>query len=221
MKNISKIKLNLLQEKLYVEGLCNELYTNIAFYGERDSDIKLMIESSSEEKGTNKILNDVVTDLKLAPKFIFTFGSGIGAFHGPVSRLLQGSGFSMTKEEVVLLIITAIAILLNEPDSKKLMDTVKEKGLLPALKGVKDLISSVQEIINNITRKVINTTYSLSDVLSFTFLLVPTMQTISKLINDYGITTGTISELVKGLLFATITYSVKGVLKKIGKRFND
>jgi hypothetical protein len=180
-----------------------------------------MIESSSEEKGTNKILNDVVTDLKLAPKFIFTFGSGIGAFHGPVSRLLQGSGFSMTKEEVVLLIITAIAILLNEPDSKKLMDTVKEKGLLPALKGVKDLISSVQEIINNITRKVINTTYSLSDVLGFTFLLVPTMQTISKLINDYGITTGTISELVKGLLFATITYSVKGVLKKIGKRFND
>ena len=221
MKNISKIKLNLLQEKLYVEGLCNELYTNIALYGERDSDIKLMIESSSEEKDTNRILNDVVTDLKLAPKFIFTFGSGIGAFHGPVSRLLQGSGFSMTKGEVVLLIITAIAILLNEPDSKKLMDTVKEKGLLPALKGVKDLISSVQEIINNITRKVINTTYSLSDVLGFTFLLVPTMQTISKLINDYGITTGTISELVKGLLFATITYSVKGVLKKIGKRFND
>ena len=37
MKNISKIKLNLVKEKLYTENLVNRLYEDIANYGEGES----------------------------------------------------------------------------------------------------------------------------------------------------------------------------------------
>ena len=39
MKKLSKIKLNIIEEQLYIEGLVNEMYQNIATYGEKPSDI--------------------------------------------------------------------------------------------------------------------------------------------------------------------------------------
>ena len=54
----------------------------------------------------------------------------MSALHGPVTRLLEGSGFNLDKKEVVLLIITAIAMLINNSDTKKLVSVVKEKNLI-------------------------------------------------------------------------------------------
>ena len=216
MKNMSKIKLNLVKEKLYFEGLANKIYGDIAIFGEDLFDMKYLMESSEEK---DSIIKDVVQDLHLAPKFIFTFGSGIGAFHGPVSRLLEGSGFSLTKNEVILLIITSIAILLNESDSKKLIKTVKEKGLMGALNTVKEFISNTKELINVVVNKTSGVGYTLADILGFTFLLVPTMRVIDNAIVENGINSGNLAYLFKGIILASLTYSIKSVLRKIGKRF--
>ena len=59
------------------------------------------------------VLQDTLKDLKDNAKILFTFGTGMGAFMGPVSRLLEGSDFNFTKEEIAILIATSIAILLN------------------------------------------------------------------------------------------------------------
>ncbi len=220
MKNLSKIKLNLIEEKLYIESLVNVLYMDIATYGEKETDIKLMIESANNEENDKEIIDDIVSDLKLTPNIIFTFGTGVSSFVSPVNSLLAGSGFNFDKRSVILLIITAIATLLNTPDAKKLIESVKEKGLYSALKGVKDLISTTKDIINAITKNTTGVLYSLSDILGFTFLLTPTNKILNELINSYGITTNSINELLSGLLFATIAYSVKAVLRKINRKFS-
>jgi hypothetical protein len=220
MKKLSKIKLNIIEEQLYIEGLVNEMYQNIATYGEKPSDIKLMIESEKKGDNIKGIVDEIITDLKLVPNLIFTFGTGIAAFIEPVDKLLTGSGFSLNEKDIILLIITSIALLLNNPDSSKLVEHVKEKGLYSALNGVKDLISTTKEIINAVVRNTAGTAYSLSDILAFTFLLNPVTKILNELILNHGITVNSVDELFKGLLFATITYSVKSILKRIKNRFS-
>lgn len=219
MKNVSKIKLNLLTEKLYFEGLSNQLYEDISKFGESLEDIKLLIESDGGKNSVNSFIEEIITELKIAPKFIFTFGTGIGAFHGPVTRLLEGSGFQFTEKEIVLLIMTSIAILLNESDAETLKDEVEKKGLSNTLDKVKNFILQTKNLLDSIAKKVTGVGYSLTDILGFTFLLAPTMRFIEKLISREGLGINEVDYLFKGLVLATLTYTVKTILKRINKRF--
>ena len=100
MKNISKIKLNLIKEKLYTESLVNRLYEDIANYGEKEIKANVLIESLIKEEEGKSIISDIVDDYKLAPKFIFTFGTGITAFYEPIANLLSNSGFEMSEYHI-------------------------------------------------------------------------------------------------------------------------
>lgn len=220
MKNISKIKLNLVKEKLYTENLVNRLYEDIANYGEGESGAKVLMETILKEEKNKSIIEDIVDDFKLAPKFIFTFGTGIGAFYGPIQRLLEGSGVTMTEYEIYLLIITAIATLMNESNSGVLIDRIKEKGLYSSLTDVIEYIKNSKKVINSVTKNVLGTTYSLTDILGFTSLLVPTMNLMSDIINDYGVTSNTLGTMLKGIILATSVYGIKSIIKKIKNKIN-
>lgn len=220
MKNISKIKLNLVKEKLYTENLVNRLYEDIANYGEGESGAKVLIETILKEEKNKSIIEDIVDDFKLAPKFIFTFGTGIGAFYGPIQRLLEGSGVTMTEYEIYLLIITAIATLMNESNSGVLIDRIKEKGLYSSLTDVIEYIKNSKKVINSVTKNVLGTTYSLTDILGFTSLLVPTMNLMSDIINDYGVTSNTLGTMLKGVILATSVYGIKSIVKRIKNKIN-
>ena len=220
MKNISKIKLNLTIEKLYVEGLVNKLYEDIANYGESDVNAQTLMESILKEENNKSIIEDIVDDFKLAPKFIFTFGTGIAAFYGPIQKLLEGSGIVLSDYEIYLLIITAIATLINESNTTSLIDEVKEKGLYASMKDTIDYIKNGKKIINSVTKNVLGTTYSLTDILGFTTLLVPTMNLLSDIINDYGITSKTLAAMLKGVVLSSSIYGVKSIVKKIKNKIN-
>jgi hypothetical protein len=220
MKNISKIKLNLVKEKLYTENLVNRLYEDIANYGEGESGAKVLMETILKEEKNKSIIEDIVDDFKLAPKFIFTFGTGIGAFYGPIQRLLEGSGVTMTEYEIYLLIVTAITTLMNESNSGVLVDRIKEKGLYSSLTDVIEYIKNSKKVINSVTKNVLGTTYSLADILGFTSLLVPTMNLMSDIINDYGVTSNTLGTMLKGVILATSVYGIKSIIKKIKNKIN-
>ena len=220
MKNISKIKLNLVKEKLYTENLVNRLYEDIANYGEGESGAKVLIETILKEEKNKSIIEDIVDDFKLAPKFIFTFGTGIGAFYGPIQRLLEGSGVTMTEYEIYLLIITAIATLMNESNSGVLIDRIKEKGLYSSLTDVIEYIKNSKKVINSVTNNVLGTTYSLVDILGFTSLLVPAMKLMSDIISDYGVTSNTLSVMLKGVILSASVYGIKSIVKKIKNKIN-
>jgi len=220
MKNISKIKLNLVKEKLYTEGLVNRLYEDIANYGEGDVEVKVLMESILKEEKDKSIISDIVDDFKLAPKFLFTFGTGITAFYGPIQRLLEGSGISMSEYEIYLLIITAVATMINESNIDALTQSLKEKGIYSSLQDVKEYITNSKKLINTVTKNVLGTTYSLSDVLGFTALLVPTMNLLSNIINDYGIISKTLTVMLKGVILSASVYGIKNIIKKIKNKLD-
>jgi len=220
MKTISKLKLNLITEKLYIEGLVNKLYNDIAYYGEGEVEAKTLMESILKEEKGKSIIEDIVEEFKLAPKFIFTFGTGIGAFYEPIEKLLNGSGFTMTEHQVYLLIITAIALMINEVNTPKLVEKLKEEGIYSSLKYVREYINNTNKVINSVTKNVLGASYSLSDILAFTSLLVPVMNMLSGMIDDYGLNSKSLAFMLKGVVLSASVYGIKNIIKRIKNKFN-
>lgn len=220
MKKISKINLNIIKEQLYTEGLVNQLYTSIIDYGEKEVEAKTLMESILKEEKDKNMIQDIVEDFKLAPKFIFTFGTGIGAFYEPIDKLLRGSGLHLTEYQIYLLIITAFALMLNEVNSTKMVQKLKEDGIHSSLKAVMEYISNTKKLMNSVTKNVLGTVYSLTDILGFTSLLVPTMEVLSKIITEYGLTTNSLNVMLNGIILAASVYGIKSVIKKVKNKLS-
>jgi len=146
------------------------------------------------------LFKDTLKDLKINTGILFTFGTGMGAFLGPVERLLTGSGFSFNSTEISLLIISAIANLINDTNKDKLLEKLKELNLTDALDGVENLIKKSTDIIREVVKGVLGVSYSLTEILGFAFLLNPVMKIIGSIINDRNITTDNLQVLVSGVV---------------------
>ena len=164
---------------------------------------------------TENILKDILKDFNISSGILFTFGAGMAALMGPVDRLLNNSGFSLSEKEILLLLITSIAIIIKDSESNKLLDEVKEKGLVEALNGVGEFLINTKKLINNISSKVIGVTYSLLDILGFALLLNPTMNIVNDIISDENITSSDTNRLLSGASFAAVVYGLKSVMSKI------
>ena len=170
---------------------------------------------------TENILKDILKDFNITSGILFTFGAGMAALMGPVDRLLSNSGFSLNEKEISLLLITAIAIIVKDSNTNRLLNEVKEKGLVEALNGVGEFLINTKKLINNISSKVIGVTYSLLDILGFAFLLNPTMNIVNDIISDENITSSDTNRLLSGAAFAAVVYGLKSVMSKIKNKINE
>ena len=177
--------------------------------------MKIIITEEQYKKLINEnLFKDTLKDLKINTGILFTFGTGMAAFLGPVERLLTGSGFSFNETEISLLIITAIAHLINDKNKELLFDRLKEMNLTKAFDGVKNLIKNSTNIIREVVKGVLGVSYSLSEILGFAFLLNPVMKIIGSIINDRNITTDNLQVLVSGVVLGGIVFFIKNLLKK-------
>jgi len=184
--------------------------------------MKIVItEEQYQEIIKESIIKDTLKDLKINSTILFTFGTGMAAFMGPVKRMLEGSGFNLNENEVAFLIISSVAILLNDVSKGELVKKVEEKGLTKALEGTKQLISYVGEIIKSVTKTLLGVSYSLGEILGFSLLLKPVMDIIGNIINDRGITTDNVSMLLKGVVLAGIVFSLRNIVNKIKNKLSD
>ena len=167
------------------------------------------------------LFKDTLKDLKINTGILFTFGTGMGAFLGPVERLLSGSGFSFNNTEISLLIITAIANLINDINKDKLLEKLKELNLTDALDGVKNLIKNSTDIIREVVKGILGVTYSLSEILGFAFLLNPVMKVIGSIINDRNITTDNLQVLLSGVVVGGIVFFIRNLLKKSKDKLDE
>jgi hypothetical protein len=215
MEKVSKINITMLTEKLYIEGLINKLYEDIAYFDDKEVDAKTLMESIMVEEKKKTIIDDIVTEMKLAPKFIFSFGTGIGAFYDTVKKLLDGSGFYVSEYQVYLLIITAVAIIIGDSSASRLIEKTKEEGIHSVLNDVKSYLLDTEKLVNVVTKKSLGVTYSLADILGFTALLVPTMNLLSQVINDYGLNIKTVGAMTKGIILSSAVYGIKSIVRRI------
>ena len=149
-------------------------------------------------------VNNVGKELKIATRFITTFGTGVGALYPAVIRFLENSSISLNKQEAILLIITAISIITNSPEKNKLKEIVEQKGLEEILKAVKDFIVNLSKIVGS----------SVTDMLGYTSLLVPTVNIITQIIDKQKIGIDNIEDLFKGLAASASAYGIKTLIDK-------
>lgn len=183
----------------------------------------IQTESEVKESEGKSIINSILNELKLGMKLVFIFGAGIGAFIGPVNDILNNEGISMSKEDVGLLLIASFAILLRESPEliDKVKEKLKEKGLLKHLGKVTDFINKSKKLVSVVAEKVGKVAHGVSDILGFTFLLVPTMKMVGEVINDNHVTSGSLSDFITGLSIAVGVYGFKSVLGKVLNKKDD
>lgn len=164
---------------------------------------------------------DTLKDLKINTGILFTFGTGMAAFLGPVERLLTGSGFSFNKTEISLLIITAIAHLINDNSKDLLLNKLKEMDLTKALDGVKDLVKNSTDIIRATVKNILGVSYSLSEILGFAFLLNPFMKLVNTIIENRDITIDNLQVLLSGVVLSGLVFYIKSLLKKTKNKMDE
>ena len=209
MEKVSSLSLNILMEKLYIESAVNKMFEDISRFKEDN----LILESDDKS-----LLKKIIDDLGLTRRLVFTFSTGVSAMVGPVGSLLEGSGINLNHTEIVMLIISAIASMEGESGNKQMISKLKEEGIYDYLGNVKNFITNTKDLINSILNKVLKSTRGLTEILGFTFIMVPIMKILNNLINDYGITFNSMKELFVGLISGTITFGVKNIIDTIRKR---
>ena len=181
----------------------------------------ILTEKQYKEVLNENIIKDTLKDLKINAGIVFTFGAGMGAFMGPVSRMLSGSGFNLNPNEVALLIISSVAILLNDTNKKELINKVEDKKLTEPLDGVKDLIKNITDIIRSVFKNVLGVKYSLGEILGFAFLLTPIMKILNQIINDRNITTDNVNVLLSGVVLSGLVFTIRNIIKKVKDNISD
>ncbi|MEB3214511.1 MAG: hypothetical protein VKL39_24395 [Leptolyngbyaceae bacterium] len=156
------------------------------------------------EEGVLDLVKSVGKELKIATKFITTFGTGVGALYPAVIRFLNNSSISLNKQEVMLLTITAISIAVHDPEANRLKQIVKEKDLNKALTATLELIKNISKIIGS----------SMTDMLGYTSLLVPTVNAITELIDKQHVGMHNVQDLFKGLAASASAYGIKTLIDK-------
>jgi len=205
MNNISTLSINLLLEQVYLEGQVHMMYEEI-----------LRENGNIENSKSKSMVKQVLEDLKINSDFMFTFGVGISGFAGPVKTLLENKGLHVSEYDVILLVITAFYILLtkSKDDIDTLMAKIKEHKLDSEIKHVVKFINGTVGIFKVIGNKIGVAVTSLIDVLGFTFMSVPVLNTLKSLAAEQGFTIDNVEQMLTGFLLSAGTYLVKNILKK-------
>jgi hypothetical protein len=129
----------------------------------------------------------------------------------------------MSTEEVALLVITAFAVFLRESpkDISKLKNILTQKGLMGYLNTVTNFIKSSKKLISVVADRMGKVVYNITDILGFTFLLVPTMDVVREVINTSHVSPENIGGVVAGLAGAISIYGIKGGIQRWLNKKND
>jgi hypothetical protein len=150
----------------------------------------------------------------------FTFGTGIGAMLPAVKQLMSGVSPELTEQDVILLYITAMWILLNRHKEKvdKLVDVIKNRGLISGLSTVLDFLKSVEDIAIKIGNSLGYTASSLADIVAFTFIAFPLLDGILFLMNQGLINPGSPTGYLKSVLIGVGIVGFKNIFNHIIKK---
>ena len=94
------------------------------------------------------------------------------------------------------------------------MAKIKEHKLDSEIKHAVKFINGTVGIFKVIGNKIGVTVTSLIDVLGFTFMSVPVLNTLKSLAAEQGFTIDNVEQMLTGFLLSAGTYLVKNILKK-------
>jgi hypothetical protein len=171
-----------------------------------------------------KVIKDSSSQIGLNLEFLVSWGATIGGFVGPLEEFLRGVEPSLSDLEVSLILTGIISsyYLDNKEYVKKIIDTIKEKGLYKPFKKVLTKSKEFKSVFSDFIVSLGITLHKVTNILSYTFIL-PLLPILYKMVTETNISSSEISGLSKRLIgFGLLTVSglvLKQLISKIAKRF--
>jgi hypothetical protein len=187
-------------------------------YNSINGQISSMVLKESSNQEDESIIKKALKDLSMSTTFLFQFGTGIGAFMGPVTSLLNNQNISVSKEDVALLLITSVYVMgsHSKDELKVLFKKLKERNLDMYVDDVTDFINKAKSVLVKIASKMGKTVSTLVDVLGFTFVLVPTLDILHNLIVGNGLNFDSLTHMFGGIALSLSSYILKSFIDKKG-----
>lgn len=162
----------------YEDFLLNEQYIN-EMYGE----IYEKFDMSKFKDVLKNIKNDIISNFK----FVTTFGTSIALFYPIVENLIYNSKLEVTPSptNIVLLTIGGISMIIDNNKDKLNIITSKlgEGSWADIMLKIKKMFLNITDIFVIVLKEFGKTIRGFSDMLAYTFLLVPFMTELMKFIN--------------------------------------
>jgi hypothetical protein len=184
-----------------------------------------IIESLSKNyEFVKKVIKDSSSQIGLNLEFLVSWGATIGGFVGPLEEFLRGVEPNLSDLEVSLILTGVISsyYLDNKEYVKKIIDTIKEKGLYKPFKKVLTKSKEFKSVFSDFIGSLGITLHKVTNILSYTFIL-PLLPILYKMVTETNISSSEISDLSKRLIgFGLLTVSglvLKQLISKIAKRF--
>jgi hypothetical protein len=171
-----------------------------------------------------KVIKDSSSQIGLNLEFLVSWGATIGGFVGPLEEFLRGVEPSLSDLEISLILTGVISsyYLDNKEYVKKIIDTIKEKGLYKPFKKVLTKSKEFKSVFSDFIGSLGITLHKVTNILSYTFIL-PLLPILYNMVTENNISSSEISDLSKRLIgFGLLTVSglvLKQLLSKIAKRF--
>lgn len=180
-----------------------------------------ILESTENEEEISSILKNLQKDLNFNIKLIFTFGTGIASMYPIVLGLIKNQNLKvdLTTENIVLLTLTSVVILaletqkdmdLSKEDVKTLLTELKLRGIGNGIvKKMVNCLKSLGNVVGLLFKNTPNVIRSLVDMFAYTSLLIPTMNALSTIVNQYDWTMDTIIGNLSSLGIGILTFLAK------------
>ena len=203
-------------------------------------------EDKKEDPALKQILKKVFNDLKLNFALVTTFGTGIASMFPIVHELVSNNKLNveLTKENIVLLTITAISIAYLEErkngttkmdidmseqeikeNAQSLLAELKLRGIGNGIvKKVVNSLMSIGNLIKIILKGTGNIVNGFIDMFAYTSFLVPCMNVFYSFVNKYDLNLDTIQSnflsIGAGVLTLIAKNGVSYLISKLSDKFN-
>ena len=177
----------------------------------------------SMKKFTEKVLKETRDTTGLDFEFLMSWGSTLGGLMMPVSQFIEGKHPELTSLDISLLITGAMVTYYtsNKKALSKILDTIKEKGLVNVFDEVLSTTSNLKDTFLSFVSSLNITMGKMANMLAYTFL-IPLLPQLYEMAQT-GYDQNTVNQIIKRILsYGAIIGSsaiVRELIKKIVNRF--
>ena len=177
----------------------------------------------SMKKFTEKVLKETKETTGLDFELLMSWGSTLGRLVMPVSQFIEGNHPELTSLDISLLITGAMVTYYtsNEKALSKILETIKEKGLVDVFDEVLSSTSNLKDTFLSFVNSLNITMGKMANMLAYTFL-IPLLPQLYEMAQT-GYDQNTVNQIIKRILrYGTIIGSsaiIRELIKKIIVRF--
>jgi hypothetical protein len=145
--------------------------------------LKIITEGTTDSKfGENmrrlysfstRLISKVEKKYGLNLRLLSTWGPAVGGFVMPLDNFIKSGGFNFTEQQSALVLIGVAASIFfdNRPLLKKVVDKIKEEGLVDGFKQVLNQAKSLKKVFVKFMESLSTSITSISEIISYSFLI--------------------------------------------------